>query len=84
MTMTRTETPAGTPVLEFDGEEYARFLDEEVRGRMGISAQEFAEQYLAGRLDDADPDVPLLAGLLLIGQNGHRPAAEHLERVAAA
>lgn len=73
--MTKTETPAGTPLLELDGDEYARFLDEEVRMRMGISAQAFTEQYLAGTLDDADPDVPLLAGLLWIGQNGHRSAA---------
>jgi len=73
--MTSTETPAGTPVLELDDEEYARFLDDEVLTRMGISAYEFTEQYLAGKLDDADPDVPLLAGLLWIGQNGDRPVA---------
>jgi hypothetical protein len=75
MTMTQTETPAGTPVLELDGEEYARFLDEEARARVGLSAREFTEQYLAGALDDSDPDVPFLAGLLWIGQNGHRSAA---------
>jgi len=75
MTMTHTETPAGTPVLELDGDEYARFLDDEVRARMGISAGEFTERYLAGTLDDGDPDVPLLAGLLWIGQNGHRSVA---------
>ena len=73
--MTHTETPAGTPVLELDGEEYARFLDDEVRARMSISADEFTEQYLAGTVDDGDPDVPLLAGLLWIGQNGDQPAA---------
>ncbi len=73
--MTHDTTLAGTPVLELDGDEYARFLDNEVRARMGISAREFAEQYFAGALDDGDPDVPFLAGLLWIGQNGHRFAA---------
>jgi len=73
--MTQTETLAGTPVLELDGDEYARFLDEEVGARMGISAHEFTQQYLAGALDDGDPDVPFLAGLLWIGQNGDRSAA---------
>jgi hypothetical protein len=73
--MTRTETPSGTPVLELDADEYARFLDEEVRARMGFSAAEFRERYLAGELDDSDPDVPFLVGLLWIGQNGHRVTA---------
>jgi hypothetical protein len=73
--MTPTKTPAGNPVLEFDDRQYARFLDEEVRARMNLSATEFTERYLAGMLDEADPDVPLLAGLLWIGQNGHRPVA---------
>jgi hypothetical protein len=73
--MTRSETPSGTPVLELDNEEYARFLDEEVRARTGLSAAEFTKQYLAGDLDDSDPDVALLVGLLWIGQNGHPVSA---------
>ena len=71
--MTNSETPAGTPVLELSADEHARFLDEEVRSRMGFSsAAEFTERYLAGQLDDSDPDVPFLVGLLWIGQDGNR------------
>lgn len=73
--MTQTETPAGTPILDLDAQEYARFLEGEVRARMDLSVAEFTERYLAGTLDEADPDVPMLAGLLWIGQNGHRPVA---------
>jgi hypothetical protein len=42
---------------------------------LDLSAEEFAQRYLAGELDDVDPDVPLLVGLLGIGQNGHNVAA---------
>jgi len=73
--MTETETPAGTPGLDLDAQEYTRFLDGEVRARMDMSVSEFTERYLAGTLDEADPDVPMLAGLLWMGQNGHRPVA---------
>jgi hypothetical protein len=72
--MTRTETPAGTPVLDLDSDEYRHFLEGETRARMGMSVAEFTEKYLTGELDDADPDVPLIVGLLWIGQNG-RPAS---------
>lgn len=73
--MTQTETSAGTPILDLDAQEYARFLEDAVRARMDLSVAEFTERYLAGTLDEADPDVPMLAGLLWIGQNGHRPVA---------
>jgi hypothetical protein len=73
--MTRTETPGGTPVLELDGDEYQQFLEGETQARMGMSVAEFTERYLGGELDDADPDVPLLAGLLWIGQDGRAVAA---------
>jgi hypothetical protein len=72
--MTRTETPGGTPVLDLDRDEYRGFLEAETRARMGMSVAEFTEKYLAGELDDADPDVPLIVGLLWIGQNG-RPVS---------
>ncbi len=73
--MTRSETDAGTPLLKLSAGEYQAFLDEEARARMGMSAAEFTESYLAGDQDDVDPDVPLLVGLLGIGQNGHHAAA---------
>ncbi len=73
--MIRSETDAGTPIIEFDAEEYAAFLDGEACKRMGMSAGEFTRRWLAGDLDDVDPDVPLLVGLLGIGQNGHHAAA---------
>lgn len=73
--MTSSQTDAGTPIIDFDAEEYAAFLDREARERMGMSAEEFTRRYLAGALDDVDPDVPLLVGLLGIGQNGNHAAA---------
>jgi len=73
--MTSSQTDAGTPILELNAQEYQAFLDQEAKARMGMSAAEFTERYLAGDLDDVDPDVPLLVGLLGIGQNGHHAPA---------
>lgn len=52
-------------------EEYAAYVDGEVRRALGISAEEFRCAYADGQLDDSDPDVTELVGLLRIGQNGH-------------
>jgi hypothetical protein len=73
--MTHSETDAGTPIIELNAEEYEAFLNQETSARMGMSTAEFTQRYLAGTLDNADPDVPLLVGLLGIGQNGHHAAA---------
>jgi len=35
----------------------------------------FVRRYEAGELDEGDPDVSDLAGLLWLGQNGHRATA---------
>ena len=69
--MVESATPAGTPVVEMTVEEYAAYVDGEVQRALGISADEFRRAYAAGELDDADPDVSELVGLLRIGQNGH-------------
>lgn len=61
------QTDAGTPVLSLDAREYEDFLDEAVRSRVGMSAAEFRTRYAAGDLDDTDPDVEMLAGLLWLG-----------------
>ena len=73
--MTHSETDAGTPVIEMTADEYRDFLESEVRSRLGLSIAEFTERYAAGELDDADPDVPLLAMWTGMGQNGHRVTA---------
>jgi hypothetical protein len=73
--MTRSETKAGTPVVDLTSEEYDAFLEREVRRAVGMTADEFVRAYSAGELDDADPAVDDLVGLLRIGQNGHRAAA---------
>jgi len=73
--MTRSETDAGTPVIEMTADEHQDFLESEARSRLGLSIAEFTELYIAGELDDADPDVSLLAVLTGMGQNGHRVAA---------
>lgn len=61
--------------MDLTAADYDRFLDEATRSRMGMGAEEFRRAYAAGELDDSDPDVPMLVGLLWIGQNGDRSAA---------
>lgn len=56
-------------------EECAAYLEGEVQSATGLSVEDFHRAYLAGELDDADPAVSELAGLLRIGQNGHAAAA---------
>lgn len=73
--MTVEETPAGTPVVEFSREEYDAYLDGEVRRALGMTVDEFVSAYMAGDVDDGDPAVAELVGLLRIGQNGHSHAA---------
>lgn len=66
-----SETSSGTPVIEMTAEEYEAFLEREVRAAMGLSVGEFRRAYMAGELDEADPSVTDLVGLLRIGQDGH-------------
>ena len=73
--MTEDHTEAGTPVIEFDERESRAFLDHEVQRGSGLSVEEFVRRYEAGELDEGDPDVSDLAGLLWLGQIGHRAAA---------
>lgn len=73
--MTVDETPAGTPVVTFTQGEYDAYLDGEVQRGIGMTADDFRQAYDAGMLDDGDPAVDELVGLLRIGQNGHRSAA---------
>jgi hypothetical protein len=69
--MVVSETSSGTPVVEMTVAEYEAYLEREVRAAMGLSVEEFRRAYLAGELDEADPSVTDLVGLLRIGQNGH-------------
>jgi hypothetical protein len=66
-----SETSSGTPVIEMTAEEHEAFLEREVRAATRLSADEFRRAYLAGELDEADPSVCDLAGLLRVGQGGH-------------
>lgn len=62
-------------MVDLTSQEYGAFLQREVQKANveGIeSADDFAEAYAAGRLDDRDPRVAWLVGLLGIGQNGIR------------
>jgi hypothetical protein len=45
------------------------------RQRLSISVGEFRRRYVAGELDDSDPDVGMLAALIAIGQDDDRVAA---------
>jgi hypothetical protein len=73
--MDEYRTEAGTPVIELDDDEHRAFLEREVQRGTGLSVEEFVRRYRAGELDEGDPDVSDLAGLLWLGQNGHRAAA---------
>jgi hypothetical protein len=75
LAMTKDRTEAGTPIVEFDEDEYRAFLEREVERGSGLSVEEFVRRYEAGDLDEGDPDVSDLASLLWLGQNGHRVAA---------
>ena len=68
-------TPAGTPVIELGEREYLAFLESEVRRGTDLSVEEFVRRYEAAELDESDPHVSDLAGLLWLGQNGYRAAA---------
>jgi hypothetical protein len=68
--MTVDETPAGTLVVDFTEKEYNAYLEAEVQRGTGLSVSEFVRAYAAGELDDVDPAVGDLVGLLRIGQNG--------------
>jgi hypothetical protein len=68
--MTVDETPAGTQVVDFTEEEYDAYLEGEVQRGTGLTVEKFRRAYEAGELDDADPAVSDLVGLLRIGQNG--------------
>jgi hypothetical protein len=70
-----TYTAAGTPVIDRTPEEYAAHLERQVQKAIGMSVAGFTSAYLAGKLDDADPAVGQLVGLLRIGQNGHKAVA---------
>ena len=72
--MTVDETAAGTPVVTFTEEEYDNYLQSEVRSGTGLTIAEFVRAYEARDLDEADPAVTELVGLLRIGQNGDHAA----------
>lgn len=69
--MTVEETPGGTTVIDLTDEEYDAYLEAEVQRLAGMTAADFVAAYEAGELDEADPAVSELVGLLRIGQNGH-------------
>ena len=73
--MTEDRTAAGTPIVELDEDEYRAFLAREVERGTGLSVEEFVHRYEAGDLDEGDPSVSDLAGLLWLGQSSHRFAA---------
>ena len=65
-------TDAGTPVLDMTDAEYRAFLENEVRESVGMSIDEFLAAAERGEIDWGDPDAFYAAGVLGIGQNGHR------------
>jgi len=72
--MTVDETPVFFNVTATTEKEYDDYLEGEVRRGTGLTVAEFVRAYEAGELDDAEPAVSDLVGLLRIGQNGDRAA----------
>lgn len=73
--MTRSETSAGTPVVEMTAAEHRAFLEQEAHDSVGMSIDEFTAKVGAAEVDWDDPETFYVAGLLGIGQNGHQPSA---------
>lgn len=73
--VTNEETPDGTIVVSMTVDEHDAYLEAESRRGVGMSVEDFRRAYEAGEVNDADPAVSDLVGLLRIGQNGHRAAA---------
>jgi hypothetical protein len=67
--MTRMGT-AATEIIDFSPEEYEAFLAREVERGTGLDLAAFVREYREGELDEADPEVARLVGLLALGQNG--------------
>ena len=70
-----TKTPGGADFIEMTPEEYAEYVERQVQRALGMSSTEFRRAYLAGELDEANPSVSELVGLLRIGQNGQASEA---------
>lgn len=73
--MTKSQTSAGTPVLEMTTGEHQAFLEQEARDSVGMSIAEFTAKVKSRDVDWDDPETFYVAGLLGIGQNGHQPSA---------
>lgn len=73
--MNSYDTSAGTPVLEMNNEEYAAYLEREVQTSVGKTVAEFTAAADRGEIDWDEPDAFYVAGLLGLGQNGHRRTA---------
>jgi hypothetical protein len=61
-------------VVTFTEEEYDNYLQSEVRSGTGLTIAEFVRAYEARELDEADPAVTELVGLLRMGQNDDHAA----------
>jgi hypothetical protein len=66
------ETEAGTPVVDMTEAEHGAFLEREVVASVGMSSEEFVGRVKRGEVDWDDPDSFYAAGVLGLGQNGHR------------
>lgn len=73
--MNSYDTSAGTRVLEMSEEEYSAYLESEVRASVGMTIEEFTTAADRGEIDWDEPDAFYVAGLLGVGQNGHRRTA---------
>lgn len=73
--MTKTETTAGTPIVEFTPDEWESYVADELRRAFGLeSVESFQAAYAAGEVDEDDPETAAIVSLLSIGQNGQLAA----------
>jgi hypothetical protein len=64
-------TDAGTPIIEQTEEEYNAYVERQVQREIGMSAAEFTEAYMSGKIDHSHPSSGYLVGLLRLGHNGN-------------
>lgn len=73
--MTKTETTAGTPIVEFTLDEWEHYVADEIQRALGFeSVEAFQAAYAAGDVDEDNPETAAIVSLLSIGQNGQLAA----------
>lgn len=68
-------TKGGAAVYKPSAEEFAAFVESQIRDLLDLDTAAFVEKYRAGALDHSDPAVSEMATLVEVGLPGHRLSA---------